>query len=493
MKKYIYFVTNQPHWFNIAEKLYKNNIAEPVLWLGDDIHYNKAKNIFGNNVVMDLEHRHRNYNIMNINYNGEYIDFFFSKNYLRAKDICLKMMDRLDLYGMFGRLDRETYFHKLLIWNLKKIYDSKPDVLITAEAPHDYPKYLILEICKYLNIPAYKFNNWMPVPLLFLQDLTTDKIIKKDILLPSKLDKKLNNELENFIEEIKNRSDKYELSYMKSQRINSKLRNRILNFFRKGLVENLKDIKHNLGMHIKSIYNPINPYNYNFLIRILNQRLRKKNLLKSIKLSEETIDDVSKFLYFPLHYEPERTSNPDGGFFHDQFLVLTSLRKFLPDEIDIVVKEHPSQLYFNMRGSRGRSPLFYNLIKNIKGIKLVKSSFDSIELINKSEFIATISGSVAVEASILGKKAITFGSTWYKGCPNVYQWDELSSYNHLNELRIKPVNEIYDFLISHKNNCSVPGFINGSQRNFFKKYADDEFESIQNHQIYNLLVSVFRK
>ena len=66
MKKYIYFVTNQEHWFNVAKKLYNNKIAEPVLWLGDDVHYNKAKNLFGDSVIMDLEHRHRNFNLIDI-------------------------------------------------------------------------------------------------------------------------------------------------------------------------------------------------------------------------------------------------------------------------------------------------------------------------------------------------------------------------------------------------------------------------------------------
>ncbi len=36
-------------------------IAEPVLWLGDDVHYDKAKAIFEDNVVLDLIHKHRNY------------------------------------------------------------------------------------------------------------------------------------------------------------------------------------------------------------------------------------------------------------------------------------------------------------------------------------------------------------------------------------------------------------------------------------------------
>ena len=109
-------MTSQPQWLEAAIKLFKNNIAEPVIWLGDDRHYDKAKEIFGENVVQMLQFVHRPYTLKKINYSGENIEFFNSRNYIRAKDNCLKMMDRLDLYGSFNRPDREVYFHNLIIW-----------------------------------------------------------------------------------------------------------------------------------------------------------------------------------------------------------------------------------------------------------------------------------------------------------------------------------------------------------------------------------------
>ena len=110
MKKYIYFVTNQNHWFNVSKNFMKWVLQN--LFCGWE--YSMiAKAIFEDNVVLDLIHRHRNYELVDIEYNGEYEEFF-SENYLRAKDRCIKMMDRLDLYGTFGRLDRETTFITLL-------------------------------------------------------------------------------------------------------------------------------------------------------------------------------------------------------------------------------------------------------------------------------------------------------------------------------------------------------------------------------------------
>ena len=121
MKKYLYFNTNENHWFYVAKKLYEDKIAEPVFWLGADNHYQKASQLFGENVVKSQSFIHRPYEFQELNYRGENNNFFFSKNYLRAKDRCLKMMDRLDLYGVFSRLDREVYFHNLCIYLLKVI------------------------------------------------------------------------------------------------------------------------------------------------------------------------------------------------------------------------------------------------------------------------------------------------------------------------------------------------------------------------------------
>lgn len=494
MKKYIYFVTNQNHWFNVSKKLYEMGIAEPVLWLGDDVHYDKAKAIFKDNVVLDLIHRHRNYELVDIEYNGEYEEFFFSENYLRAKDRCIKMMDRLDLYGTFGRLDRETTFHNLVIWNLKKIYLSSPDALIATEAPHDYAKYLIYEICLFLNIPCYKFVNWVQLPLLFLQNMKSDKILEKKEKIKNDFDSKMIDSLELLIESMTNKDNNYELPYMKAQRKKARIYFRLLKFFKQGIIEILKDIKHNLGMYIISKYNPINPFRLNIISRLLIQRKRHQNLLKASKESEEKIAKYNQYVYFPLHYEPERTTNPDGGIFHDQFLTIVSLRKMVPDYIDIIIKEHPSQFFHRDKGARGRSPLIYKLLKNVKGIKIAQTSHSSHDLIKNSIFTATIAGMAALEAAINGKKAIIFGSSWFNGCPNTFSWHEELSYKEIMEAKLNSKTEILNFLINHKEKYSVPGFINGSQRKNAKKdYRNDKFEELQTNSIYELLKQFFQE
>ena len=484
-------MTNQKVWINVAKKLYDENIAEPVLWLGDDIHLNEATQIFNSkNIYQDLIHRHRNYNIKDIDYNGEYEDFFHSKNYTRAKDIALKMMDRIDLYATFNRLDREVYFHNLLVLYLKKIFHSKPEILITAENPHDYPKYIIYEICQFLKIPCFKFHNWMLSPMMFLQNIETGQIIAKKDKIPNELDKRFIDDINSFVDNTID-ADNFELYYMKTQRLNENIIPSIYNLFKSDILKFLKDIKHNLEMQMKGVYNPINPFRLNFFTRLYIQRKRKMNLLAASKIYSDSKDLPSKYVYFPLHYEPEKTTNPDGKNFQDQFLALVKLRKFIPDNIYIIVKEHPSQLFNKMNGSRGRSPLFYKLINNIKFLKIVESTLCSKKLIKNSLLTATITGSVAIEASLLGKKAIAFGNPWYNGCPNILIWNKNLLFSELiNSVQVDK-SSVISFFIDLKNKYSVPGFINGSQRKHHKTYSNKEFDNIQDNSVYNLLKNLF--
>ena len=498
MKKYCYFNTNESHWFDVAKKLYEDQVAEPVFWLGADNHYDKASKLFGKNVVKSQSFIHRPYEFKNVNYNGENNNFFFSKNYLRAKDRCLKMMDRLDLYGVFHRLDREVYFHNLTIWTLKKIEESKPDFLIAAEAPHDHSKYIVYEICKFLEIPAYKFHNWMQAPLMYLQNMDTDQILKLNKPREHEIDKQASADIKDFINEVKNSTNKYEPFYMKSHRKNEEFFSRLKNFFKKDYMTNnlftiYLDIRHNSGRLLFRKYNPINPFYSFYLSRFWKNFFRRKHLNKAEYISTSNVNLKDQFIYFPLHFEPERTTNPDGGNFHDQFLALTKLRQIVPDNIKILVKEHPTQLRTHFkRGILGRSPIFYKLIKNIKGVQMISSKYNSTELIQKSELISTITGTVALESAILGKKSLTFGSTYYDGCPNIFKWNDKLTYDEIINTEIRSSDDIENFLITKKRETCIVGFQNGSQRGFFKKYHSKDFEKYQLEGVYHILKNLFQ-
>ena len=134
-----------------------------------------------------------------------------------------------------------------------------------------------------------------------------------------------------------------------------------------------------------------------------------------------------KFVYFALHYQPELTTASWGGKFVDQVLALEHLRAMLPDDWSIVAKEHPQQRF------NWRSPFFFERLTMIPNLSYLEKNVDTFDLIDKAEFVATITGTVGIEALSYGKPVLIFGDAVYKNFPGVVRYREgLSSDDVLN-------------------------------------------------------------
>lgn len=476
-------MTGCKHWLKAAQQLNIDAIGAPVMWLGDDVHYQSAVKSFGSDSVMKmLDNVH--YPVTSDLENTYKINdskFLGSEDYLRAKDRCLKMMDRLDNYGMFSRLDREVFFNQLCISYISKIEKFKPTHLIMTEAPHSHAQYLLFEIAQFFNLEIAWFNTWMIGPIMHLQDMKTMKLIETSKEYKEKVFPKYLNSIDKYINDIESKiNGNFEYDYMVNQRRDIMFVTRFKNFFKEDLLRILKDYYHTIKMKFNKKYNHINPY---ILSPITKEKIRKNrrlNLYRSSKnLSSNNVSLDKKFVYFALHYEPERTTNPDGGVFHDQFIAIQKLRKFVPSNIEIIVKEHPTQFMQIERGPKGRSPLFYNLIKSIKGVTLISSSYDSMELQKKSEFVATITGSIAIESAIMGKQALIFGNAWFMGCPNIALWGNFNNYDDFITSKISSKKEIQDFFNNKfKDHCIIANQnISAQKRN--KHLESDNFEDLQ--------------
>lgn len=123
------------------------------------------------------------------------------------------------------------------------------------------------------------------------------------------------------------------------------------------------------------------------------------------------------FIYFPLHLQPEMTTDTWGGQYGDQLLALEELSAALGDDIDIYVKENPKQTHFMREDS------FYRRLRTIPNTKYVASTVSSFELIQKCLCVASITGTVGWEALLMGRPVIHFGATWYAALPGAFHWE----------------------------------------------------------------------
>ena len=499
MINYIFNVTGLDEWFDIAKKLKEDSIAKPVLWFGNDKISKKLKQEFGENIMKANEFVHYPYHLKGTDYNSNYFKYFESKEYLKAKDRCIKMMDRIDYYGQFSRLDREVYFHQLAIKFIKNIDDlnqkisTKPNLFLTVENPHSHAQYLLFSVCTFFGIPTFKFNNWSLAPLIFIENIITGERFNHKLKIQDDNNKRIVEKLiTSFIHGLSKKDSGYEFYYMKIQKEKKAFSYRIKNFIIDEIIKTLKEIKINLSSILKSKYYPINPYKLGYITRSFIKYQRRKNLSKKISSSFESPDFNIKYIYFPLHFEPERTTNPDGGDYQDQFLALLKLRNMIPENIFIYIKEHPSSYLMSESAVKGRSPLFYDLLKNIKNIKIINIDIDSKYLIKNSHMVATISGSVALEASLLMKKAIVLGNTWYEEFPNTFNIKKWDNYELIFKEKVRGVNEIFDFIENLKKQFSIIGFQNPSQKKHFENILDVSSPAI-NRDLYSLMNSFFKE
>lgn len=158
-----------------------------------------------------------------------------------------------------------------------------------------------------------------------------------------------------------------------------------------------------------------------------------KELSKREYASVQTLPDFSApFVYLALHFQPERTTSPQGDMFVDQVLMIETIAASLPDGWFLYVKEHPMQWW--MRGSRDparymnvRYSGYYLRVANIPRVKLIPPETDTFTLMQKARAVATVTGTVGFEALMRLKPVLLFGHSWYKFFPSLFRITDVSS------------------------------------------------------------------
>ena len=129
-----------------------------------------------------------------------------------------------------------------------------------------------------------------------------------------------------------------------------------------------------------------------------------KKLSKKFILPDE-------YLIFFLHYQPERTTTPDGGIFSAQvhcINLISSILKYIKSDVKIIVKEHPAQ-FTTKWNNTFRDINFYKEIAKFNNVIFAPVDKDPFELLDKSLCVCTVNGTAIFEAAARGKPTISFG------------------------------------------------------------------------------------
>lgn len=138
------------------------------------------------------------------------------------------------------------------------------------------------------------------------------------------------------------------------------------------------------------------------------------------KLALDQASYAERYVYFPLHMQPEATTSALGEPYFDQLLAIEQLAGILPREWKIYVKEHPCQGEVYRDSHQHRSTHFYERLMRLPQVVYLSANVSTYDLMRHSQFVSTISGSAGWEAVKGGKPVLTFGKAWYATLPGVF-------------------------------------------------------------------------
>ena len=96
-----------------------------------------------------------------------------------------------------------------------------------------------------------------------------------------------------------------------------------------------------------------------------------------------------------------------------------------------------------------RGELFFERLKLLKNVKFLPIEVPSSLLIEKSLFVATLTGTAGWEALCGGRNVLVFGRAWYKSLTGVFEYknkpsfEEICAYEIKQESLEKEINELF--------------------------------------------------
>ncbi len=323
---------------------------------------------------------------------------------------------------------------EIIIYNSARLLlDLKPDRLIFQATPHNITSWILAKTAEFYGIKVNSFQT-SPLPWRYWIVEGLDEQIP---IYPNKPVLTTNDD-KNIIDYYwkLNTSDyKTALPIYESKRIQA--RGGKYWSWKKELIEALRNPKLFLSL------------------------LYKRKLYKTFNSLIQTPDLTQKYIVFFLHYQPERTSLPEGGIYGQQWMIIRQLSMSLPKNWTLLVKEHPST-FTGRYDVRYRRPEYYKHISNLPNTKLVSIETDTFDLIDSSRFIVTITGTVGVQSLMRGVPVIVFGCASYRQFKDsVFYIDNIDDliylFNKDDERKVHP-NDVCKYL-HNINSYSISGSI----------------------------------
>ncbi len=415
------------HGFNTKEqieafrKLESLKLIDIKLWISDDKNSNiSIRDINRLNFTINSNYKAYDniYNEIEDKYLQKFIDMFARERYVNATYHEYKNIFSL-YYSLFSEYLEKFNF----------------DLIIFSNLPHFGADLILYILSKRLGIKTLiTHQSHFPNRFYLLDDIEN---------YGNFLDVKSEHQNKIAFEKIKPSFKKHHF-YMTKSRVNfaTCLKPLLLKDIKMGL-------KRKRGMRV--------PFAFTNFIKC--RQFQKK--LNSIK--NNNIDFSKKYVYFALHLQPELTTSAIGGRYSDQIRAIEELREMLPDDYFIYVKENPKQTWYQ------RDEFFFKRLNAIFNVIYLSNSVNTYDLIEHSQFVSTISGTVGWESISGGKNVLIFANSWYQNFPGAFLYNDKITLSKILNFRISH-DELENTYNRHLNQKTYCGVVDENYKAIIKEY-----------------------
>ena len=320
------------------------------------------------------------------------------------------------------------YFSELL-------HSNKIELMLFYNLPHFGSDYLLTIIAKYMNIKTIMmYQSLIPNRFHYITDV---------------------NDFGKF------KTSKVKFDYP-TQKIN--FNHRKIQFYMKNIKIGYRSCSYNFfAVYLRRyIFRRIGRKSFLGVIKSYMDCLRFKYDYNRFKI--EDVDFSQKFVYFPLQLQPELTTSTLGGVYCDQLLAVEKLSNMIPKDWFIYVKENPKQL------ADYRGKFFFKRLSLISNAKYISKEVNSFDLIDRCQFVSTVTGTAGWEAITADKCCVVFGKTWYQEFQGIFKYQEDLNYKDIMQFKIE--RELLENEYNYFIKTTANGIVDNGHAPNFKEYND---------------------
>ena len=344
---------------------------------------------------------------------------FTHESWPRIKSVATKLLDRKDFSGTFRNVDRESYIYGKTAEFVQLVRVGAADGFFFPVTPHQVDSYLAWKVSEVLGVPGFFLQPCSIAPLQFPK-VRLGEEFPIPVSLPVADSAIVNAALEHGVVRLGSQSQPNYMRIQREQDSASQTPHKVIRIFRSARF--LTRLRFPEAVDFSG-WGKVN--------RLFRSAFQAGSIYLTQRALSQAHDQAifaqrSRFGFrepkpgdylYALHYEPERTSTPEGGNHLSQFETLIEISGLLPAGRQLWVKEHYSQFSGSLRGFLARSPHFYQSLELFDKIRFLPRDYDLRASSGVWALTFTLTGSVALENSFRGLKTGYFGNPWWSGLP----------------------------------------------------------------------------